>query len=170
MRSSTRWRSLSFVYDAIIITMMIIFICVRCNYHHHNDDHHHLCTMRSSSRWQSSSFVYDAIIMMTIIIIRVRCDHHHLCTVLLSWFVYDAIIIDHHDLCTMWSSSFVYDAIIIILTPRIQLSVRLSPFFTCIVYSNTYDAIIIICVRCNHYDDNHHQLCTMRSSSRWRSS
>ena len=34
-------RSSSFVYDAIIITMTTIIICVQCN-------HHHLCTMRSS--------------------------------------------------------------------------------------------------------------------------
>ena len=61
MRSSSRWRSSLFVYDAMIM-MAIIIIRVRC-------DHHHSCTMRSSS------FVYDAII-----IICVRCDHHHSCT------------------------------------------------------------------------------------------
>ena len=46
MRSSSWWLSSSFVYDAIIITMTIIIICVRCD-HHHDGDNHHLCTMRS---------------------------------------------------------------------------------------------------------------------------
>ena len=71
----------SFVYDAIVMMMTIIIICVRCN-HHHNDDtiicvrcdhhdsnYHHLCTMQSSSGWQLSSSVYDAIIIMMAIII-----------------------------------------------------------------------------------------------------
>ena len=60
-----RIRSSSFVFDAIII---IIIIHVRW-------DHNHSDTMRSSS------FAYNVIIiMMTIIIIHVQSDLHHLCT------------------------------------------------------------------------------------------
>ena len=50
------------VYDAIIITMTIIIICVRCD-HHHDDNHHHFYTMRL------------IIIIVRIWCIRVRCIH-----------------------------------------------------------------------------------------------
>ena len=76
------------------------------------------------------------------------------------------------------TSSFVYDVIIIMLT-IISIRVRCDQHPCTMRSASVYDAIIIICVRCDHHhSDNLPHSCTMWSSfmydaiisSWWRSS